>query len=112
MGFNSMTGVSVCNTTPAEAVGRLAAVSVARCFVALLMFFFAIVFPFACPNSNIGACDDANQHSRVKSGLAVLASSMNAVVKHCQSGGSLQLMTQAQRIHIVSWECEEVSWWG
>ena len=78
MGFDSATGVSVCNATPAEAVGRLAVVSVAGCFVAFLMFFFAIVFPFACPNPNIGACDDASKHTGVKSGVAVLAPPMNS----------------------------------
>ena len=80
MGFDALTGVSVCNATPAEAVGRLAAVSVASCFVAFLMFFFAIVFPFACPYPNIRACDDANQHNDVKSGVAALAPAMNWVV--------------------------------
>ncbi len=48
MGFDAGTGVSVCNAVPAEAAGRLAAVSVASYFVAFLIFFFAIVFPFVC----------------------------------------------------------------
>ena len=78
MGFDSATGVSVCNAIPAEAVGRLAAVSVARCFFALLVFFFAIVFPFTCPFPNTGACDDASKHTGVKSGVAVLAPPMNS----------------------------------
>ena len=80
MGFDAGTGVSVRNAISAEAVGRLAAVSVASCLVALLMFFFAIVFPFVCPYPNVGACDDANQHTGVKSGVAPLAPAMNSVV--------------------------------
>ena len=44
------------------------------------MFFFVMVFPFACPYPNIRACDDANQHTDVKSGVAALAPAMNSVV--------------------------------
>jgi len=80
MGCDSATGVCVCNAIPAEPVGRLAAVSVTSCFVAFLMFFFAIVFPFTCPYPNTGACDDANHNTGVKSGVTALAPAMNWVV--------------------------------
>jgi len=57
-----------------------AAVSAAGCFVAFFMFFFAIVFPLGFPYPNIGERDDANQHTEVKNGVAILALLMNSVV--------------------------------
>jgi hypothetical protein len=37
------------------------------------MFFFAIVFPFACPDPNSEDGDDANRNTDVKNGFAILA---------------------------------------
>jgi hypothetical protein len=44
------------------------------------VFFFAIVFSFTCPSPDTGVCDDANQTTGVKSGVAALAPAMNSVV--------------------------------
>lgn len=70
MTFDTLTGVGVCNVIPAEAVGCDS--TFCRC-VAFLEFCFAIVFPFACPYSNSGACDDANQRTGVKSGVPFIS---------------------------------------
>lgn len=69
MSFDALTGVGVCDVIPAEAVGCDS--KFCRC-VAFLEFCFAIVFPFACPYSNSGACDNANHRTAVKSGVALV----------------------------------------